>query len=188
MRATLAKHYPALNARERFVLMQAAQMRDDSAELHRLEEAAQRLNFSIADFTPFEDSWALMQASFMGDMMYECAAFWQAIYLRDDGEQLSSLLCALGYRTVILFDGWQRFCEGLQIPAPGSIGQYRGWPFVVDTVETARACAFTEAQMIGWLAERHELAYEQVRVTTAESVAASLASAYANLLRQWGHK
>ena len=186
----LAKHYDALNPRERFVLMQAATMRDDTGEVRRLADAAKQISFSTSDFTPFEESWRLLEMAFIGDMMYECAAFWQAFYLTarhdDESDRLPELLFALGYRVVNLFDGWARFCEGTQIPAPGVVQQYGGWPFIVDTVETARGVAFTEAQMQGWLATAHDLDYAAVRVSTPSTKAAQYADAYAQLLSHWG--
>ena len=185
----IAKHYDALNARERFVLIQAATMRDDTGEVRRLAEAGEKIAFIITDHVPFNDSWRLLEMAFIGDMMHEVAAFWQAFYLtarHDDDDRLPELLCALAYRVVNLFDGWARFCEGIQIPAPGPVQSYGGWPFVVDTVETARACAFTEEQMQGWLATAHDLDYTAVRVSTPSSKAAQYADAYAHMLREWG--
>lgn len=185
----LAKHYDALNAHERFVLMEAAEMRNDAAELRRLHDAASRLHYQIADYTPFADSWKLLEMAYIGDQMYECAAFWQAFYLatrHTDEDRLPTLLFALGYRTITLFDGWAKFCAATQIPPPGTVQDYGGWPFTLDTIETARVLAFTNEQMCGWLADQHHLDFDQVSVTTAERVAGKYAEAYTQLLRQWG--
>lgn len=186
----LAKQYGKLSARERFVLMEAAELRDDQSELQRLEAAAQRRVYEIADYTPFTDSWRSLEMAFLADMMYECASFWQAFYLatrHDDGDHMPDLLFALAYRAITLFGGWARFCEGVQIEPPGNIQEYGGWSFITDTIETARAFAFTEEQMRGWLAEQHNIAVDRIAtISNAESKAAQYADAYAHLLRQWG--
>lgn len=185
----LHKHYDKLNARERFALLATARMRNDTGEVQALARSGPRISYSMPDYTPFAESWQLLEMAYIADQMYECAAFWQAFYLatrHDDLDRMPDLLFALAYRTVVHFDGWARFCEATQIPAPGHVQSYGGWSFIVDTVETARTLAFTDEQMRDWAAAAHEIDPEDLCPPSAGHKAAQYAEAYTTLLREWG--
>src|SRR5262245_2299129 len=125
---TLAKHYKALRARERFPLFVAAGLRGDEAEAERLVHAAPLHGVRLPDYHGLAQGMGDLSVHLLR-LLNEAVHLWHADSLRElnsrTGEKdeqrdrrdlrLVLLLRQRAFLFCVLQEAWQRFCAELHL-------------------------------------------------------------------------
>ena len=89
---------------------------------------------------------------------------------------------AYGYLLAIHRDGWHAFCAARRIDGDALLRLLPSYPTVEQAERAARALAYTEAEMRGWLARQKG---EGAEPKTAQSVSQDLEDVVRLFVAQW---
>jgi hypothetical protein len=206
----LTRHYDKLTAHERFALILAAAARGDEAERARLLDSAPRSAYRLPHHWGVTESFLLLsKLHFM--KLLELAADYLESFATAVATKTKRgtdcvdpwtevLLCGYLFRTYL--DGWQRFCGELNV-VPQAL--WEGLPGFQKVQRAERlsgpdpekgllGAAYVEEGAARCLARQAlgdpeadvEEIWPKFRPTTADDIAATLRTAWGELLAKWG--
>lgn len=212
----VARHYDRLTPEERFRLMLAASGRGDDAERDRLANAGARITLSMRDHAPYAHAFDELALLVYVELVDEAARYLDAFERADDGRDLCGipedeaeeasegegcdadgrppwrryldLALAAGYVLRTKADGWQRFCQRLNVPPWLLWDGLPGCDRLQRALALTERAAFVPEGFVRWLnavrpADAPELTAAPL---TVDGIAAATETAFRQRAAWWG--
>jgi hypothetical protein len=162
----LARNYDVLSCWERLPLLVAAAARGDTVEVGRFTRSAPSDVFCVPDCHALVRGLAFLAHSYLLQQLNRAALFWKMIGFMDQeppkagkrgegrvDDGLARGVRVLGRSFVVSADGWQLFCQRLDIDPDVPLRGLPGYEAVRQMDELARAMSCTPDEMSAWLGE-----------------------------------
>lgn len=216
--STLARNYGSLTAEERFRLILAASARADEAERDRLVKAGPRIVLSMPDHSPYAHAFSELAQRVYVELLeaaaYYLDAFDRADEARaifgddDDAEdkepegnadnaaaeqptvwlRLLDLALVAGYVLGTKADGWNQFCERINVPPHLLWEGMPGFERLQGALALAAKAAFVPEGMQVWLNRMRPAGEAELTEIplTVERVADATAERFRRRIKWWG--
>jgi hypothetical protein len=162
----LVKNYKSLKPEERYRLILAASGRGDVAERERLSRSGERIALSMQDHAPWAHAFNELALLQFIELLEEAAAYLNSFHCWDSEEQEDSpedeakmdetvqevdVPLALGYMLRAKVEGWDLFCEKLNIPPFLHWEELPGFKRLQVALDLTKRAAFTPEGIVKWL-------------------------------------